>query len=142
MTRPAPDTVSSSAPVPGIQRVLVERDVRDPRVGVEDVLGAVAVMGVVVDDQHPLAPIGERRGGDRDVVDQAEPHRARRRGVVARRADREEGGVGLAPIEPVDRVEARRRRPATRPRSNASLATVSHVDVAATGSGSSSSACR
>ncbi len=45
---------------PGVQRVLVERDVEDARVVPEDVLGAVAVVGVDVDDQHSLALVGQQ----------------------------------------------------------------------------------
>ena len=41
---------------PRVQRRLVRRDVQHPRVVVEDVLGAVAVVHVPVDDGHPLAP--------------------------------------------------------------------------------------
>ena len=36
-----------------VHRPLVHRDVQHPRVVVEDVLRAVAVVGVVVDDQPP-----------------------------------------------------------------------------------------
>ena len=92
-------------PVPGIQRVLVERHVDHRGVVVEDVLGAVAVVGVVVDDQHPLAPVGQRPGRDRDVVEQAEAHRPARRGVVPGRAHGAEGGVALAGVEVGDGVE-------------------------------------
>ena len=42
--------------MPGIERPLVQRDVQDVGVGVEDVLGAVAVVRVPVDDQRPARP--------------------------------------------------------------------------------------
>ena len=42
-------------PRPGVQRVLVRRDVEDVGVVPEDRLGAVAVMHVPVHDQDPLA---------------------------------------------------------------------------------------
>ena len=44
----------------------------------EDLLGAVAVMHVPVDDHHALEPVVRKRvrGRHRDVVEQAEPHRA------------------------------------------------------------------
>ena len=75
--------VPSPAPAPGLGRARRCRgtagtrgSTRRPRgVVVEDVLGAVAVVGVVVDDQHPLAPVGQARGGHGHVVEQAEPHR-------------------------------------------------------------------
>ena len=62
------------------------------RVG-EDRLGAVAVVDVPVEDQHPLgaAAVERVRGGDRDVVEQAEAHRpvgARRGGPGGRRAQK------------------------------------------------------
>ena len=90
-----------------VQRELVERDVQHAVVGVERVLRAVAVVRVPVDDHHPLAP--RRQGGrrHRDVVEQAEAHRPVRRGVMTGRAQREERGVGLAPLETLGRVEPR-----------------------------------
>ena len=53
---PGAAPVSSSAPGARIERPLVHRHVEDPRVVLEDVLGAVAVVRVPVDDEHPLAP--------------------------------------------------------------------------------------
>ena len=49
--------------------------------------GPVAVVDVPVHDQHPLEPVHVERAarGDRDVVEQAEAHRARGLGVMARR---------------------------------------------------------
>ena len=73
---------------PGIQRPLVDRDEQHLRVGVEDVVGPVAVVDVPVEDQHALEPVAVDRvpRGDRHVVEQAEPHRPRDLGVVAGRA--------------------------------------------------------
>ena len=85
-----------------VQRVLVERHVGHARVGPEDVLRAVAVVGVVVDDEHPLSPVGQDRCGDGHVVEEAEPHGAARRGVMPRGTDRAERAVGVARTEPVD----------------------------------------
>ncbi len=47
----------------------------------------------------------ERRGRDRDVVQQAEAHRARRDRVMTRRPHRAERGVAVAALERVDRLE-------------------------------------
>ena len=52
-----------------------------------------------------LAPVDERRRGDRDVVQQAEAHRVRGHRVVAGRAHREERAVGRAGVEGLDRRE-------------------------------------
>ena len=78
-------------------------------------------MRVPVDDEHPLAAIGEVGGRHRHVVEQAEAHGPRRQGVVARRPNGQEGGVTLTPVEAVDRVDAgaggpRPRRPTSRGR--------------------------
>ena len=79
-----------------IQRPLVGADEQHPRVVVEHRLGAVAVMRVEVEDPHPLAGVGERGSDDGDVRHQAETHRVRRRGVVARRPHGAERGGPLA----------------------------------------------
>jgi len=84
----------------------VERHVHDGGLAEEDVLGAVAVVGVVVDDQHPFSPIGEGPGRDRDVVDEAETHGPRRRSVMARWPHGEERRGGLPCLESGDGVEA------------------------------------
>ena len=64
-------------------------DVQHPVVGGEDLLGPVAVMDVPVEDQHPLGAGRERvGGGDGDVVEQAEAHRA----VASRRGGRAGAG--------------------------------------------------
>ena len=89
----------------GIERRLMRRHVEHARVVPEDVLGAVAVVHVPIEDQHPFAPFGERGAGDRDVVQQAEALAALPGRVVAGRAHRDEGRVGVAPIERVDRDE-------------------------------------
>ena len=98
--------VSVSAPVPGYSGYSWMRDVQDAGVAVEDVLRAVAVVGVVVDDDDPLAPLGEVGGGDGHVVQEAEAHGAGRRGVMAGRAHGAEGGVALAAVERLHRRQA------------------------------------
>jgi hypothetical protein len=67
----------------GVVRELMHRQVEHARVVPEDVLRAVAVVDVPVEDRDARGPRGpRRRRGDRDVVDQAEPHRLRDRRVV------------------------------------------------------------
>ena len=62
------------------------RDEQHGRIRVERGLRAVAVMDVDVDDGDARGAVGaERGGGDRDVVVEAEPHRAIGLGVVAGR---------------------------------------------------------
>ena len=85
--------------MPGIERPRVRRDVEHARVGVEDGLGAVAVVHVEVHDQHALEAPGEGVGrGHRHVVEEAEAH-----GPVGQRR----GGRAGAP--------RRRRGPGRRP---------------------------
>ena len=104
---------SPGRPRAGIERPLVQRDVEDARVVPEDVLRAVAVVDVPVEDRHPLEPMLRlrRAGRDRDVVEQAEAHRPVGRRVVARGPD--EG-------EAADAARPRSRRPprAAPPRSS------------------------
>ena len=103
----------------GIRRVLMGGDEQDVRVVPEQVLGAVAVVHVPVDDEHPLTAVGERSGGDRDVVEQAEALTPCRHRVVTGWAHDDERGVGVAVGERLDRVQAtprgaRRRRERSR----------------------------
>jgi len=63
------------------------------------------VVGIDVDDQHPLAAAGQGGGGDGHVVQQAEAHGPPGGGVVARRPHGAEGGVGLAGAEAGHRLE-------------------------------------
>ena len=88
-----------------IQRPLVQRDVEHIGRRLEDLLRAVAVVRVPVDDEHPLAPGHQRGRGDRDVVEQAEAHRVGGHRVVAGRPDREERAVRDARVERLDRGE-------------------------------------
>src|SRR6202012_4394862 len=64
----------------------------------DDVLGAVAVVDVEVDDGHALeaAHVERVARGDGDVVVEAEAHRGVARGVVAGRPDGAEGVLGAA----------------------------------------------
>ena len=72
------------------------RNVEDPRVVPEDVLRAVAVMDVPVDDEHAFALVRELCRGDRDVVEQAEPLAARPGRVMPGRARQDERRLGVA----------------------------------------------
>src|SRR5205814_6698397 len=68
----------------------------------EDLLGAVAVMDVPVEDRDPLEPEGRLRvtGGDRGAVEDAEAHRAARERMVARRPREREASA-------LDRLDGR-----------------------------------
>ena len=78
---------------------------RHARVVVEDVLGAVAVVDVPVDDRHPLTVGGQLRGADRGVVEQAEPHRPVGEGVMPGRPGRRERDLALPRPQRGDRSE-------------------------------------
>jgi hypothetical protein len=81
----------------GIERPLVGADKEQPIGCVKGVLRSVAVVHVPVDAEHARQPASVGfRGGDGDVVEEAEAHRARRDCVVPGRADQGEGGAGFA----------------------------------------------
>ena len=73
----------------GVERPLVERDDEHRVVAAEDGVGAVPVMDVPVDDRHSLDAerILRVTGRDRNVVEDAEPHRVAAQRVVAGRPD-------------------------------------------------------
>jgi hypothetical protein len=66
------------------------------------------VVHVPVDDEDALPECRARRGGNGHVVDEAEPHGPVARGVMARRADRDEGKP-LAPL--LERLQGGQARP-------------------------------
>ena len=78
-------------------------------------LRAVPVMDVEIDDRHPLGAV-RRLGvarGDRGVVEEAEAHRVRGFGVMARRAGCDKGVANLAAhdlIDGEDRAAGRSQR--------------------------------
>ena len=76
----------------GIERPLVDRHEEHGRVVAERRLRPVPVMNVEVHDRDALdAELGLGvAGGDRDVVEDAEPHRAALEGVMPRRSDERE----------------------------------------------------
>ena len=71
----------------------------------EDVLRAVAVVDVEIDDRDALCAVDGLRvaGGDGGIVEEAETHRRRRFGVMARRPRGDEGVFDLAGHHLVDR---------------------------------------
>ena len=82
----------------------------------EDVLGAVAVVDVEIDDRDALDAMGRLgvAGGDRGVVEEAEAHRRRRFGVVAGRPRGDEGVVD-APARSLRRPRTSLRPPSAAP---------------------------
>ena len=104
--------------MPGIQRRLVDRDEQHARIGVEDLVGPVAVVDVPVEDQHPLGAVRVARPprGDRDVVEEAEAHRLRGLRVVAGRAQRRHAGPRALARAARRRARTPRRRRAAPPR--------------------------
>ena len=87
----------------------MRRDVQDARVLVENILGAVAVVHVVIHDHDAaeLVRIEQVARGDRDVVQQAEAHAARGRGVMAGRAHERDAVVHLPPLHGIRERDAR-----------------------------------
>ena len=81
-----------------IERILVDRHVQHTRVVTEHRLGSVSVMGVPVENRHPL-PLGTEQGRRYgDVVEKTEPHGPLAKSVVAWGSrDRETGCVGPGP---------------------------------------------
>ena len=77
----------------GVQRRLVRAGVHHARLAGEDVLAAVAVVHVEIGDHHPLQPVRVKRvrRGHGRRVEQAEAHRHRAGGMVARRPHGAEG---------------------------------------------------
>ncbi len=94
---------------PRIPRPLVRAEIEDGTVLVEDLLGAVAVVHVPVDDQHLADAVLPLRisGGDAGVVENAKAHAAFGRGMMSRRTHQAEGIVRLAAEHGVD-ADARR----------------------------------
>src|SRR5512143_2056766 len=104
---PAPATLHVPARL-GIVRILMSAKVEDRVVLFEDMLRAIAVMGVEIDDEH--APVTDRlreAGADGDVVEDAEPHASVHPGVVPGRAHGAEGAPDLPLIAAVDGLDDR-----------------------------------
>ena len=122
---PAPVPVSVTRPVPGYSGHWCRLTNNTRGIVLEHRLGAVAVVGVVVEHPHPLALVGERGGDDGDVGHQAEPHRVGRRGVMARRADGAERRRRVPVAKGGRPRSARHRRRAAPPRPSGVLMRVS-----------------
>ena len=90
----------------GIKRHFVGRAIHHGFIGPENILRAVAVMHVEIDDGRALGMVAVLRIARRDrrVVEQAEAHRPRRLGVVAGRANGDEGVGRLLVHHLVDRA--------------------------------------
>src|ERR1035437_1289203 len=88
----------------GIERRLMDREVKDRRVLVENRLRSVAMVHVPIHDQHPgqLVLLLDVLRGDGYVVKQTKPHCLVLRRVMARRANRPEGVLYLSLHHSVD----------------------------------------
>src|SRR5690606_19367160 len=87
--------------------MLVDAEVEDAAVLVENVLGAVAVVHVPVDDGDALQSVDGAgvTGRDGDIVEDAETHAPVGGGVVSGRADCTEGVAVFPGDHGVDRFE-------------------------------------
>ena len=74
----------------------VDRAVEDVGTLVEDLLGAVAMVGVEIDDGDAPVVAHEVLGSDRGVVEEARAPVGGAAGVVPRRSDRGEDEIGAA----------------------------------------------
>ena len=88
------------------------RAVKDRWVGPEDVLRAVAVVDVEVDDRHPFGAMPPLRvpGRDRRVIEETKAHRGFPLGMVPRRTGRDESVDGPPVHHLVDRQHGAARR--------------------------------
>ncbi len=75
LPRTCPDLAQRAGP--GVERELVERDVKHVRTLVEDLLSPVAVVGVPVEHHDVFALSGKHPGCDRYIVEQTKAHRPR-----------------------------------------------------------------
>ena len=91
----------------------MRRDVEHVGIALEEMLGPVAVVEIPVDDEHTgdAAP-SEMRGGDGDVVEEAEPHRPGTLRMVARRPYQRHPVVHLSGQDRVAQLEQSARRQA------------------------------
>ena len=96
----------------GVERVLVEAAHQNALIPGHDVLGAVAVVDVKVDDGHALQAVALQRvlGGNGHVAQKAKTHGLLARGVVAGRAGGAKGVGNLALQHGVGGVDGRTRR--------------------------------
>ncbi len=97
------DSPLGGRPRARVEGELVGADVEDVRRGLEQMLGAVAVVDVEVQDRHPPPAVTAAQvlGPHGDVAEEAEAHRQAPLGVVTGRAHRGEGeaiGTLLLPV--------------------------------------------
>ena len=104
--------VAAAGAAIGVERMLEGGAQHHARLVVKNVLRAVAVMHVEIRDRDaPQAVLRQRvRRADRDVIEDAEAHRARALGMVAGRADVAKGVLGLARHHQIDAQHHRARR--------------------------------
>jgi len=74
----------------------MERNVKNLRALVEDLLGPIAVVRVPVEHHHPLTTRGDRSGRNGHVVEQTEAHRPCPERVMSGGSDREKRDVTFA----------------------------------------------
>jgi len=88
----------------GIERILVDAEIQDRRVGVGHGLGAVSVVDVPIDDEHLLEAVlvldVPRSQGN--VSEETEAHRLILEGVMAGRTDGAEGAADLSRHHRID----------------------------------------
>ena len=78
----------------GIVGVLVRTEIKDRIVLFKDVLGAVAVVSVEIDDEHPVVANGLGiSGAYGNIIENTEPHGQRSLGMVSRRSDSTEDSL-------------------------------------------------
>ena len=92
--------------------MLERRDHQHSRVARKNLLGAVAVMNIEIDDRHALDPVHRHRACRTygDVVEEAKAHRAVALGMVAGRADGAERGAAFPAHDEVGSEDHRARR--------------------------------
>lgn len=95
-----------------IVRVLENAAHQHARIVPEHGLGTVAMVNIKIDDGYPLqaAPFQRMGRGNRDIVEQTEPHRPSWLGMVSGRPHGAEGTLCLAVQDAVDRMHGRTDR--------------------------------
>ena len=90
----------------------MDGQVSDPRLFPENLLGAVPVMNVPIDDEDPVEfeLLDRHPGSHSNVVEQAKPHSAPGQRVVARRPDNAQSATVLAAKQPLRGVAHRTHR--------------------------------
>lgn len=88
----------------------MQRHVGNPVVIPENLFGAVAMMHVVIDDQHAFALGGQRGRSHRDVVDQTESHCLTWSGMMPRWAHSTKRRIAFAGAQSSNRIQPGARR--------------------------------